>query len=297
MKRIFALNQTAFAVEDGELKQLGTIDKLEHITGDVFKSSKETFVIKDGKISVLTTDEYPMPIFELPETCVPAEIKDLRDKCQTLISPCGKTPSLCGVLYERYFEMVSKYSAKDFENLVKNAVVLVKHNRARLFIRNKAGEYVEEKDIICIKHEDKPAFIYRGGLYVRDSRGLRFMRIDFVPIIISAGYIIFWGGNQRLWVMFLDGNVAGCAALGSFMSLIKTDVNQLILMEDEFDRYIIYHLGEEIREVASFENPEDYKVDPKNGTVTCYYTFTMEGVDYPETRTYKLINGSYELET
>jgi len=300
MKRVFILNQAAYAVENGTLKKLGAADSLEHITGDVFKSSHETFVIKGNKISVLSEDAYPMRVNQMVETYVPQEIRDLQSDYQMSAGFSLKKSQNDGALYKKFFGMVSQFSQKDFENLAQNAVVLCKDGNARLFIRNKAGDYVEEKDIISVsqdvKFEQRPIFIYRGGLYVRNVKYLSFLRIDLKPLIMATRYMIFWGGGKTLFAMTLDDDVINFRVLGPFDCLIKTNVNQLIKLGNDIDGYVIYHMGQKLEKVVSFESYEQCLIDRKDGRITYHYDFTMEGVDYPQTKNYKLINGFYRPE-
>lgn len=295
-KKIYVFDYTACTVENGELKELGVVEKLERVKDNVFRGIRQTFVIKDKKMSVLAEDAYPMLVVNVPKDDMPRELKDLRNEVKTIINPLDKSSRLSGLLYDTYFEMLSKFSQKDFEKLIKNGIVFSAHNDIKLFIKDNTGDFIEEKNITTIYFEDHPVFIYHGGLYVRDSSSaLRFVRIEFTPLIISAGYLIFWGGDRKLFAMSAEDGSVKFEPLGSFVSLIKTNVNQLIKTGNAYDGFTIYHLGKKLQKVVSFEEYESCVVDEKTGKITYDYNFTMEGVDYPQTKVYTLVNGSYKL--
>jgi len=176
MKKLFLRNRTVYEAENGELKELGTVEVLESIMGDVFKGYQETFVIKGNKISTLSKNAYPMRINHELDTDIPHEIRDFKNNYQTVINPFNRAND-GGLLYEKYFQMLAEFSLKDFENLSQNAVVCHNGKSLQLFIRNESGNFVEQKNIINLGFELLPAFIYRGGIYAQSNRCLRFVRI------------------------------------------------------------------------------------------------------------------------
>ena len=292
MKKIFLLNNTIYTVENGELIKFGVPDKLEHITGDVFKGKLETFVVKDNKISVLAKGVYPMPVVDQLKDKLPQELKDLRDDHQRLVKHFNEK---LGKLAEKYYEMCAQFSQKDFENLVKTAVVFPKQNGVSLYLQDKNGNYTEEKSVVSINFEDHPVFVYKGGLYARDFNHLAFNRIDCKLLLVAPEYIILWGGNKNIFAMSLDENGSvNFKPLGTFDELIKTDVNQLIRVGDRFSGWTFYHLGRKLEYVVSFDEIKDCSINQENGEIVHNYDFTVDGVDYPTTTTYKLVNGSYK---
>lgn len=291
MKKIFLIKQTVYVAEDGNITKLGNAEKLEHITGNVFKGS-QTYVIKDNKVSTLSKDAYPMPVVSEFKDTMPQELKDLRDDHRTLAKHLNEKLSKT---IEKYYQMCAEFSQKDFENLTKNAVVLKKGQNISLFIQNKKGDYVENKNVVPINFEECPAFIYKGGLYAKDFNQLIFNRIDFKPLIVAPGYIILWGGNKNIFAMELDdNNSVKFTPLGIFDGLIKTNVNQLIRVGDEFSGYKLYHLGKKLEYVFSFGEIKECIIYPEKGGIIHDYIFTLEGYDYPTEHHYKLVNGSYK---
>jgi len=293
MKKLFLRNRTVYEAENGELKELGTVEVLESIMGDVFKGYQETFVIKGNKISTLSKNAYPMRINHELDTDIPHEIRDFKNNYQTVINPFNRAND-GGLLYEKYFQMLAEFSLKDFENLSQNAVVCHNGKSLQLFIRNESGNFVEQKNIINLGFELLPAFIYRGGIYAQSNRCLRFVRIDFKPLVVNPNYMIFWGGNKNLFSLQLGEKNIYFQALGKFADFIKTDVNQLIKTGDEVDGYTIYQLGKKLEKVVFFESYENCTVNQTTGDITHDYDFTMDGVDYPQTKTYKLVKGLYK---
>ena len=293
MKKILILNQTVYSAENGILVKIGHADTLKQINADVFKGEKETFVINANRFHILCKDAYPLPIdFEI-DSDIPREIRDFRNDYQMVVNPFDKLSHLGGMLYDRYFEILAEFCPNDFEKLSKSAVVCHNGKDVRLFIKDKNGDYVEEKDIINIGFEQKPAFIYHGGLYVRSTKCLHFVRADFKPLVVAEKYMIFWGGNHNLFCMKLEGNLISFAPLGTFAEFIKTDVNQLLKVGDDFDGFEIYHLGKKLNRVVSFEADEHCAINTKTGAIVHEYDFTIDGVDYPQTKTFEFVKGSY----
>ena len=286
------LNQTVYTVEDGKLKELGAADCLEHITGDVYKSAKETFVIQNGKVSVLGNDECPMPVVSEVISHVPAEIIAYRNDFQ--IIPSDAADKDTGMLYQKYFEILSEFSVKDFEHLVHDGIVLRSNNgNVRLLIKDETGSYREEK--IINVGADKPAFIYRGGLYISDCKLLRFVRLDFKPLITAPRYMIFWGGGSNLFAMSLQQGIVEFRPLGYFDTFIKTDVNQLLRVKTH-DYIDIFYLGKDINHVMTNRNDEQCSIDVHSGDIRHQYLFRIDGADYDSTSTYRFENCAYVLD-
>lgn len=307
MKRKFFTKTSMFGekvlygVKKGTLEKLGTVEELEHITGDVYKAGKETLVIKENKISVLSDNSRPMPVRERRDFRLPECLRDFSDICRPNEDAYVRGYTEAGKIFQKYINLLSDFFPKDCENFVENAVVLKKDNDLRIFIRNEDGNYVENKNFITLPFATSSAFIYEAGLYIQDpeSDTLRFVNTDFRVLAQFPAYFIFWAGKKDLFAMELNDDDVSFRSLGSLEKLIKTDVSLLLQVENQYGNSSIFHLRDKIDHVLHYDSfgGETCSIDQKTGMIEHKFEISMDGVEYPEQRTYELVHDRYQYRT
>ena len=283
--KVLIKDNTAYTIENGKLKELGVAETLEHIVGDVYKAPRETYVINQNGISVLSDDSYPVRIACAAASEMPEHIEDFRDMFASYDSFDTK---VCNT----YFEMEKAYNEAEFKNLQQNAVVLTRANDSRLFIRDEKGVYVPQKDVIQLDFDEKPAFIYHGALYVRYD-GIRYHKVPFKPIVHAKLYMIFWSSGDNIFAMRQTGNIVKVIKLGALQQFFKTPHGVVIEVEEEFGTYALYNLGKTLELIFKRDASEDFDLDPQTGRIDHYTTGFSSGYKVGKTDRYVFDKGHY----
>lgn len=261
--KILIKDKTAYTIKDGKLKEFGRAETLEHIVGDVYKTPHETYVIREDKISLLSNNSSPLAIGGSDTLQMPSSVKDFKNLF-TSDATLGTKVS------EAYHTMLEKFSESEYQWLQKHGVVLTRYCDSRLFIQNEAGDYVEAQDVIQLKFEDRPSFIYHGGLYVRDLYS-RYRKVFFKPIITKKNYLVFFGGENNLFAFRQTGRNVEVIRLGALQHFFETPHGVVIEVEVEyFNKFALYNLGKTLQFICERKYDEDFDLDLETGSISLY---------------------------
>ena len=283
--KVLIKDGTAYRIENGKLSELGSAEELEHIVGDVYKSSNETYVIHEDNISVLSDDSYPIKIAGSEVFNMPQRIKEFKN---AFVSHATMDSKVC----EAYFSMLEEFSESDYQNIRTNGVVLTRYSDSRLFVKDEAGTYVQKEDVIELRFDERAAFIYHGGLYVRDQWG-NYRKVRFEPIVTAKTYMIFWSGQNNLFAMRQTGKTIKVIKLGALEQFFKTPHGVVIEVETEFCKYALYNLGKTLEFIFERRADEDYDLDTQTGGIAHYKTGFSNGYKTGVTDRYMFEKGHY----
>lgn len=283
--KVLIKDRKAYTIENGKLKELGSAETLEHIVGNVYKAPRETYVIREDEISVLSDNSYPIPIVGCAVSGMPYHIKEFKNMFVPYTDLGTK-------VFEKYFEMVKQFSHREFDNLQKNAVVLTRAVDSRLFIEDETGVYTPQADVIPLEFEDDPAFIYHGALYARDN-GMRYRKIAFEPLINAKLYLVFWSSKDNIFALRQIGNTVKIIKLGALQQFFKTPHGVVVEVEEEFGKYALYNLGKTLELIFKREADEDFDLDLETGGIAHYKTGFSSGYKIGKTDRYVFSKGHY----
>ncbi|MBP5615159.1 MAG: hypothetical protein J6X42_01215 [Alphaproteobacteria bacterium] len=286
---------TLYALEGNALVDLGNVEQLVHIKDDIYQAGNSTLLIKDKQVSVLSADALPRPIVREIQPQIPEWIKRFADTV-SVAKTSGPLNSSSGLLYDKYMALVAEFSYKEFENLVKNAIVLLTDKKAQLLIKNEDGVYREEPNIINLRFYDEPAFIYHGGVYVKDgakNAKSGYVRIEPRLLFAAANYMIFWCGDNKLFAIRSAGDVINIEALGHFDNFVPTKVSLVLKLQDEVGCDVLYNLGNDLQEICCSSDDTRCTIE-ESGRIVREYEVVYDGVPYPETIVYNFVDGQYK---
>ena len=264
-----------YTIKNGELKELGVAKHLEHINDDVYKAENgPTYVIQKGKVSVLSEDSCPVCV--ISGRTLDSD-RDMPDQVKKLKGALRSDVDLNSKIHEAYFAMVSKYSPNEFLKLQKEAVVLIRANNSRLFVKNEKGKYLRAKDAVALDFEEYPAFVYHGAIYVQNVYG-RYKKLPFMPIYVSKRYMLFWSGGNNLFALKQTRKSAKIVKLGALQQFFETPHGVVVEVETEYaNKYALYYLGRDLSLVFERMYDEDFDLDLQTGGLTHYKTGFSNG--------------------
>lgn len=284
--KILIKNNTAYTIKGGKLEELGCAETLEHIVGDVYKAPHGTYVIKEDKISLLSNNSSPLAIGDSDVLTIPEHIKNFKDAFTS-------NATLDTRVSEVYFSMLSEFSPSEYQWLQKHGVVLTCYCDSRLFVQNEASDYAEAQDVIQLKFEDRPGFIYHGGLYVRDLYS-RYRKVPFTPIVSTKNYLVFYSGQDNLFALRQTGRHVKIVKLGALKQFFETPHGVVIEVEEEYiNKYALYNLGKTIELICNRRYDEDFDLDLETGGISLYTTGFSNGYKVGKTENYVFSKGHY----
>lgn len=279
---------TLYAIESDTLENLGPVEQLVHVKDDVYQAGISTLLIKDNKVSVLSSEAIAMPIIEGSLPKMPENIKHFIDTA-SVAKATGQKNSAIGAVYEQYLALMAEFSDK-LENLIKNAIVLYSSQKVQLLIKGQDGVYHEEPNITTLPFYDGPAFIYQGGIFVKKSG---YVRIEPRLLFAAANYMILWCGGNMLFALEVKGHDIHIKSLGCFDKFVPTKVSQVLKLKDEIGCDVLYNLGNNLQMIYRSSDDTRCTIE-ESGRIIREYEVVYDGVPYPETIVYNFVDGQYK---
>lgn len=262
---LFIIENQVYAEDSGKLKLLGVVQPLSKVVGDVYfpkNGGGKVYLIEGNDISVMAENAYPLPIIDGAGPAVESSICDLKDLLLKYDEATASCEELCAIK--------AKFAQNEFEDLRKNAVVLTNTNAARLMRKNEHGVYEAQKDIVELRFEQYPAFIYHGGLYVRSGYG-NYVKSRFKPLVSTQDYALFCAGATNLFALKKQKNGTKFITLGALQQSFETPHGVVIEVETEFcQRYALYHFGKKMQLIFERMYDEDFDLDIETGGIAHY---------------------------
>ena len=266
-------NQKVYRVVNGQLEEVGDAVQMRQIRGWVYQVGENVYILNGMLLNLLAVEARAYQIVKTGESLPRAllEMKNYQKKSDSEPDP---------ELWEKYLKMKARDTVAASDEILKKGVVITSSESLKMYIDGQGFVSGEEMKMLG---ESRHAFFYHGAVYAYD-RDIWFGKIPFEPLFKGQNYLIFWGGGEMLFALVKKGDDIRIEKIGRLERVVETKVSKLMLIDEGNDKYSLYHLGEDISPIDTFEGFQSYYVHQKNGAVVIYkdggeadYTFTNGG--------------------
>ena len=255
MNKLLLNDHTVYIFENGKLKNLGVATDMRNIRGHIFQVGAEIYALRGEEFGFIAQGVgYKVIRYSEPHDLM---VKKLSE-CRTTIEPQE-------LLWNKYLKMKAQDTAETFDRIVTCGIIISNFPGLRVFLSDSG--FVPDEQVTNLSFGTLKSFLYQGAVYAAD-RDTWLTQLKLNPIYKGKNYLIFSGGRNFVFAMTLDGEEVKVVKLGLLEKVIETKVGRLLLLEQEgFDEYALYHLGEDLDFIQKFDGCYNYKIDRKSGRV------------------------------
>lgn len=255
MNKLLLNDHSVFLFENGKLKNLGTATDMRNIRGHIFQVGAEIYALRGEEFGFIAQG-FGYKVIGCSKSC------DLMVKKLSEYRPTAETQDL---IWTKYLEIKAQDTVENFNRMVTSGIAVCNSSGLRLFLSDSG--FVPEDKVINLSFGNFKCFLYQGAVYAAD-RDMWLTKLDLNPIYQGKNYLIFNGGRNFVFALTLKGEEIKVVKLGLLYKVIETKVGRLLLLEQEgFDEYALYHLGENLEFIQKFDGCYNFKVDNKSGRV------------------------------
>ena len=269
MKKLIQKDQTIYAFENGKLRELGNAVKMEPVSVGIYNIGHDVYLLDGNVLELVAAQAFACKIVRYE----PAKSETVRDLSYKLLCHPKDYGEPSQKLLDVYQELISR---KDEGCTLPDEAVCILSGAmhggdiTNLYIaKGEHKGFVNKSELIEVGLPSEHAFIYKGMVYAPDGH-LNFRRCALEPLLKAKSYMIFWAGrhNTLLFALVQKDTKTELMRLGPVIETVVTSVGNLIVTEDDDDRYAIYRLGERLEKVVSFEGfGGNWDIDASTGDV------------------------------
>ena len=257
-----------YELDEQTLKKFGVPQDFMEMFDGVFRGEDGgVYILNHGKMHFLDDKAYALKV-EYVKAELPKTIAKLKEQLSPLNSPMKES---------KLGRAVKAYMAKAKKASIAFALADTYPNPA--FTKTDDGykqlptqELFEHRQILCM-----------GKMLIKQTE--KYLCVDMIPVFVQPEYIIFWGGNNELFMAVSGYRNMDFRSLGIFKKLTQTSIGYLLEVQSlpVSDRInTLYYLGTKISRVAGTPCQKNgFIINKENGEV------------FAHTATYVFENGTY----